>query len=72
MMTKIVCPECKTEGSISLADLTYEGPYKCWKCKRLFTIVIENDVLMSCKPLSQEEFEKQQEIETLRAQFRRQ
>jgi len=72
MLIKFTCPQCETEGSISLADLRYEGPYKCWKCKGLFTIVIENDVLKSCEPLSQEEFDRQQEIEALKAKFRRQ
>lgn len=72
MMIKIKCPECETEGSISLADKIYEGPYRCWKCRGLFTINIENDMLKSCEPLSQEEFDRQQEIEALKAKFRRQ
>jgi hypothetical protein len=66
MIIKIVCPKCNTEGSFSLADTTYEGPYRCWKCKELFTIRLENNELKSCEPLSQEEFEKQQEIEALK------
>ena len=72
MLIKIECPECKTEGTISLADLSYDGPYKCWKCKGLFNIKVENDILKSCEPLSQEEFDQQQEIEALKAKFRRQ
>lgn len=43
---------------MSLADIKYSGPYKCWKCKDLFSIVIEKDKLISCEPLSQEEFDK--------------
>ena len=70
MIIKIICPKCETEGSVSLADTTYEGPYRCWKCKELFTIRLENNELKSCEPLSQEEFEKQQEIEALRAKFK--
>ena len=66
MLIKIVCPKCNTEGSVSLADTTYEGPYRCWKCKELFTIRLENNELKSCQPLSQEDFEKQQEIEVLK------
>ena len=66
MIIKIKCPKCETEGSVSLADTTYEGPYRCWKCKELFTIRLENNELKSCQPLSQEEFEKQQEIEALK------
>ncbi len=58
MIVKIECPSCKTEGSMSLADVRYSGPYKCWKCKELFAIEIQDDRLISCEPLSQEEFNK--------------
>ena len=61
MIIKIECPSCHTEGNMSLADVRYEGPYKCWKCKELFTIEIQDDKLISCEPLSQEEFDRQQE-----------
>jgi phage FluMu protein Com len=85
MMLKIKCPECNTEGNFSLADSSYKGPYKCWKCKALFTIEIKDNELQSLKPLSQEELDKQQEeagrqqedsdlqreIEALKAKFRR-
>ena len=66
MLVKIKCPKCESEGSISLANSTYEGPYRCWKCKELFTITMHNNKLISCEPLSQEEFERQQEIEALK------
>jgi hypothetical protein len=68
---KISCPQCKTEGSFSLADLGYQGPYRCWKCRALYTILIENSELKSCQPLTQEEFEKQQEVESLKRKFRK-
>ena len=71
MMFKIKCPQCETEGSFSLADSSYEGPYRCWKCRALFTIRIENNQLETMEPLSQEEFEKQQELQALKDQFRR-
>ena len=70
MMTKIKCPQCHTEGSFSLVEASYQGPYRCWRCKELFTIKIEDGELKSCKPLSQEEFAKQQEIEALKAKFK--
>jgi len=69
-MLKIKCPKCNTDGNFSLAEPSYEGPYKCWKCRELFTIEIRNNELRSLKPLSQEEFEKQQEIEALKAKFK--
>jgi hypothetical protein len=72
MIVKIKCIKCSTEGSLSLSDPSYQGPYRCWKCRELFTIRMENNELKSCEPLSQEEFEKQQEIEALKAKFKRQ
>ena len=71
MIAKIKCAKCGTEGSLSLSDPTYQGPYRCWKCRELFTIRMENNELKSFEPLSQEEFEKQQEIEALKAKFKR-
>ncbi len=70
MIVKIRCPKCDSEGSLSLAQSSYRGPYRCWKCKGLFTIEMVNNELKSCEPLSQEEFDRQQEIETLKAKFK--
>ena len=72
MLVKIKCSECNTEGTISLVDTSYEGPYKCWKCRQLFAIKLNNNALQSCEPLSQEEFDKLQEIEALKKKFKRQ
>ena len=71
MLVKIKCTKCGTEGSLSLSDPSYQGPYRCWKCREFFTIKMENNELKSCELLSHEEFEKQQEIENLRDKFRR-
>ena len=72
MLVKIKCPKCQTEGSLSLVESNYDGPYLCWKCRELLTIKLENNELKSCEPLSQEEFAKQQEIEALKAKFKKQ
>ena len=72
MMLKIKCPECSVEGNISLLESSYQGPYRCWKCRALFTIRLENNELKSCEPLSQEEFDQQQEIEAMKAKFKQQ
>jgi len=72
MMIKIKCLKCDTEGSFSLANKIYEGPYKCWKCRQYFTIKIEDNELKSCEPITEEEFNRQQEIETLRTKFKKQ
>ena len=70
-MVKIKCPECSIEGSLSLADPVYEGPYRCWKCRALFTIKMENDELKYCEPLSEEEFNRLQEIKALKDKLKR-
>jgi hypothetical protein len=70
MLIKIKCPKCDSESSFSLAESSYQGPYRCWQCKELFFIGIENNEPKSCEPLSQEEFDKQQEMEALRARFK--
>jgi len=72
MLVKIKCPACQTEGSLSLVESTYEGPYRCWKCRALFTIVLENNKLRSCEPLTEEELQKQQEIKALQDKLKRQ
>ena len=70
MMLKIKCPKCDVEGSLSLIEPSYHGSYKCWKCRELFTLNIESNVVKSCEPLSQEEFERHQHIESLKAKLK--
>ena len=72
MIVKIKCPKCEAESSFSLANSSYQGPYRCWKCKELFTIRVENNEIKSCETLSQEEFDRQQEMEKLKAKFKQQ
>ncbi len=69
MTVNIKCPKCGTEGSLSLADKRYEGPYRCWKCRELYNITIEKDKLCACQPMTQQEFEEQQEIQALKRKF---
>jgi DNA-directed RNA polymerase subunit RPC12/RpoP len=71
MLLKIKCPDCDTEGTISLLEADYNGPYRCWKCKKLFMIVLEGNELKSCEPLSDESLQKLQEIEALKKKFKR-
>jgi hypothetical protein len=60
-MITIVCPKCGGVARLSLVDTGYVGPRRCWKCHEYFTITIENNRVTSCEPLSQEEYERQQE-----------
>jgi len=79
MILKIKCPSCNIEGSLSLLEPDYEGPYRCWKCRGLFTLKIVANEVKSLTPLTEEELEKQQEelkrrqeLEALKEKFRRQ
>jgi len=72
MLVKIKCPACQTEGSLSLVESSYEGSYRCWKCRALFTISLRNNELTHCEPLSEEELQRQQEIKAIQDKLRRQ
>ncbi len=71
MMVKIACIKCGVEGSMSLADPAYKGPYRCWKCRELFAIEIADNELKSSRPLDQAELDREQEIRELRDKFSR-
>jgi transposase-like protein len=65
-MVKITCPKCAVDGQMSLLDSSYEGPYRCWKCHENFLLVMNNNAVKSCTPMSQEEFERQRELKKQR------
>ena len=71
MLVKITCPKCNADGSFSLADPSYDGPYKCWKCRELFLIKMSNEKLKSIKSITEEEFNQQQEIQRMKNKFRK-
>jgi transposase-like protein len=70
MLTKIKCPKCGSEGTFSLSDPIYDGPYKCWSCKEMFRVRIEDKVLKACEPMTADQLAKFQEIEALRSKFK--
>ncbi len=72
LLIKFKCPKCDIDNSFSLADSNYQGPFRCWKCRELFMISIEYDKLKSCEPITQEEYDRQNEIESLKAKFKKQ
>lgn len=65
-MVKITCPKCNVDGWMSLLDYKYEGPYRCWKCQENFLLVMENNEVKGCTPMSKEEFERQRELKKQR------
>jgi hypothetical protein len=72
MLLKIKCPACQIEGTISLIEPNYEGPYRCWKCRALFSIALKSNKLTSCEPMTEEELQKQQEIKAIKDKLNRQ
>jgi len=71
-MFSMNCPGCGAESKFSFDNNSYEGPRRCWKCHELFKMKILNNVLIYCEPITQEEFEKMQEIDALKNKFRNQ
>ena len=71
MQAKIICPRCNSESTMFLVKTSYKGPYRCWKCRQLFTIKLKNGELKSCEPLAQEEFDKQQQAKVAKAKRRK-
>jgi hypothetical protein len=75
MMITIECPKCGTAGSQSLLKPDYVGPYRCWKCRELFTITIVNNEVKAWEPLTEEELAQQEEqrrqAEQLKAKFKK-
>ena len=70
-MITIKCPKCGTDGSMSLVQRIYEGPYRCWKCRELFSIKIEGNEVKYLEPLSEEEFQRRQRLEELKTKLRK-
>ena len=38
MIAKIICPSCQTLGQFSVDGGNFKGPYRCWKCRTLYTL----------------------------------
>ena len=70
-MIKITCTKCNAVGSMSLVDPNYEGPFKCWKCRAYYRLSIHNSKVESLEAFSEEEMKHQEEVEALKAKFRR-
>ena len=72
MMVKITCPNCNTDGFMSLIESTYKMSYRCWKCKEFFSLSVEDNQVKSIVRLTPEEYQKMKEVEDLRAKYKRQ
>jgi hypothetical protein len=71
MLNKIKCPKCNTEGTFSVSDPVFDGPYKCWKCKEVFRLRMEHGQVTTIEAMSQEQMEQFMQVEALKNKFRR-
>jgi len=60
---KIKCHKCDAETSLSLVESSFDGLFRCWKCRQPHIIVIEDDEIKYCKPLKDEKYSKQLEMD---------
>jgi hypothetical protein len=58
MQVTIKCPACSTDSSFFIQKNLFQGPFRCWKCKALYTTKVKDGELLSCEPLNQEDFDK--------------
>jgi hypothetical protein len=58
MQVNIKCQACNTDSAFFIAKDVFDGPFRCWKCKALFTVKVRKGDLQSCEPLAAEAFEK--------------
>jgi len=59
MQINIKCPSCSSDSSFFVAKNIFQGPFRCWKCRSLYTLKVKNGTIEHFEPLSQEDFEKQ-------------
>ncbi len=52
-MTEIICPACKQPAVINCTETVHQAPFHCPHCLGLYFVCIENDVLISCEPLTE-------------------
>ncbi|MCL2679192.1 MAG: hypothetical protein FWF18_02745 [Dehalococcoidia bacterium] len=70
-MVTITCPQCSVDGKMSLLDNRYNGPYRCWKCHTALLLVMDNAEVISCTPMSEEEFTHHMELKKQRDRMNR-
>ena len=40
MQVDVKCPACNTDSSFFVIKNVFQGPFRCWKCKALFTLKV--------------------------------
>ena len=63
MIIKVSCESCGAETRLSLADLSYTGLFRCWKCKKTYVFVVENDEIKHLKQVDDRQSGTQLELD---------
>ena len=63
MIIKVRCKKCDAETRLSLVDLSYNGLFRCWKCRQPHIFVVENDEIKYLKLLNNEKYGDQLELD---------
>ena len=58
MQVTVKCPSCNSDSSFFIAKNIFQGPFRCWKCKSLYSLKVKNSEILTCEPLAQEVFDK--------------
>ena len=58
MQVTVKCPSCAADSSFFLAKTNFVGPFRCWKCRALYTVKVDDGELEKCEPLTQEAHDK--------------
>ena len=59
----VKCQNCGTETKLSLADISYDGLFRCWKCKHSHMFVVENDEIKYLRLLNNDKCAQQLELD---------
>ncbi len=55
VIIEVKCKKCGAETRLSLADRSYDGLFRCWKCHQSHIFVVENDEIKHLKPIDDEQ-----------------
>ena len=67
-MTAITCPACRQthEIDIDITEAMYQAPFHCPRCLGLYFVVIEDNALISCEPLTESGYARWKMAQTSR------
>jgi endogenous inhibitor of DNA gyrase (YacG/DUF329 family) len=51
MVVTVKCPSCKNDSQMSFTSESYIGPFRCWKCAKLYMIRVIDGNLESCEAI---------------------